>query len=256
MSKPLLTSFLIKGGRKVAFTLAEGASHGAVFNSQRKIAFTLAEVLITLGIIGIVAAMTMPALIQNYKRKEATGRLKKMYSMVAQAITLSEVDNGSVIYWNKPAMIGETSPDNKAANRNLALSTFNTYFKPYLKYVKVDTNPKVVHDADGEAGMILVYLADGSAIGFRNGACIDIRMFLFGDKSKTYGKDIFNYLVCTSKSISDAWFGNNKYFGPYGLQNYPTRESAKTGCKSYPELCAVLLMYDGFEFKDDYPHKL
>ncbi len=31
--------------------------------------FTLAEVLITLGIIGIVAAMTMPALIANYQKK-------------------------------------------------------------------------------------------------------------------------------------------------------------------------------------------
>lgn len=30
--------------------------------------FTLAEVLITLGIIGVVAAMTMPALISNHKK--------------------------------------------------------------------------------------------------------------------------------------------------------------------------------------------
>lgn len=38
--------------------------------------FTLAEVLITLGIIGVVAAMTMPSLIQNYRKKEATTRIK------------------------------------------------------------------------------------------------------------------------------------------------------------------------------------
>lgn len=34
---------------------------------MKKIAFTLAEVLITLGIIGVVAAMTMPVLISNYR---------------------------------------------------------------------------------------------------------------------------------------------------------------------------------------------
>ena len=31
--------------------------------------FTLAEVLITLGIIGVVAAMTMPTLIQNHQKR-------------------------------------------------------------------------------------------------------------------------------------------------------------------------------------------
>lgn len=36
----------------------------------RKSAFTLAEVLITLGVIGVVAAMTIPTLIHNYKAKE------------------------------------------------------------------------------------------------------------------------------------------------------------------------------------------
>ncbi|MFQ8625261.1 MAG: type II secretion system protein [Candidatus Gastranaerophilaceae bacterium] len=41
-------------------------------------AFTLAEVLITLGIIGVVAAMTMPVLIQNHKEKETVAKLKKL----------------------------------------------------------------------------------------------------------------------------------------------------------------------------------
>lgn len=45
---------------------------------SRLAAFTLAEVLITLGIIGVVAAMTMPSLIQNTKEKEAISKLKKI----------------------------------------------------------------------------------------------------------------------------------------------------------------------------------
>ena len=44
---------------------------------SRLTAFTLAEVLITLGIIGIVAAMTMPSLIQNYQEKATVTRVKK-----------------------------------------------------------------------------------------------------------------------------------------------------------------------------------
>ena len=47
---------------------------------KKKSAFTLAEVLITLGIIGIVAAMTLPALIANHRNKELQTRFKKAYS--------------------------------------------------------------------------------------------------------------------------------------------------------------------------------
>ena len=43
----------------------------------KKFAFTLAEVLITLGIIGVVAAMTMPALVANYQKTVTVNRLKK-----------------------------------------------------------------------------------------------------------------------------------------------------------------------------------
>ena len=48
-------------------------------------AFTLAEILITLGVIGIVAAITMPTLIQNHKKKVAVTQLKATYSILSQA---------------------------------------------------------------------------------------------------------------------------------------------------------------------------
>ena len=37
--------------------------------------FTLAEVLITLGIIGVVAALTLPSLITNYRKKQTVAQL-------------------------------------------------------------------------------------------------------------------------------------------------------------------------------------
>ena len=46
----------------------------------KKCAFTLAEVLITLGIIGVVAAMTLPTLINMTNKKELEVALKKTYS--------------------------------------------------------------------------------------------------------------------------------------------------------------------------------
>ena len=54
--------------------------------SSKKAAFTLAEVLITLAIIGIVAAMTIPTLVSNYKQKVLNNQFKKTYAMLNEAL--------------------------------------------------------------------------------------------------------------------------------------------------------------------------
>lgn len=61
--------------------------------------FTLAEVLITLGIIGVVAAITIPSLISNYQKKSTVTQLKKTYATISNAIRLSEDENGELSGW-------------------------------------------------------------------------------------------------------------------------------------------------------------
>lgn len=53
---------------------------------RSKNGFTLAEVLVTLGIIGVVSAMTVPTLMQNYQRDSYTTQLHKVYNEVSQAM--------------------------------------------------------------------------------------------------------------------------------------------------------------------------
>ena len=65
-------------------------------NKSRRVAFTLAEVLITIGIIGVVAAITIPTLIAKYQLKEGTVALKKAISVLNQAAAKTVVDFGSV----------------------------------------------------------------------------------------------------------------------------------------------------------------
>ena len=75
------------------FTLAEGATHVANCNSYRKSAFTLAEVLITLGIIGVVAAMTLPTILNKTRNKELHTAFLKTYTelnQIAQMIVANE----------------------------------------------------------------------------------------------------------------------------------------------------------------------
>lgn len=64
---------------------------------MKKFAFTLAEVLITLGVIGIVAAITLPALINNSRNKQLEAGLKRSYSIIAQALDQYQAENGERI---------------------------------------------------------------------------------------------------------------------------------------------------------------
>lgn len=62
-------------------------------NCWAKMGFTLAEVLITLGIIGLVAAMTIPNLMVTYKAKRMRSQFLKTYSVIQQAFKQMEVDD-------------------------------------------------------------------------------------------------------------------------------------------------------------------
>ena len=59
-------------------------------------AFTLAEVLVTLGIIGVVSAMTVPTLMQNYQRQSYVTQLHKVYNEVEQALLRYQTDRNAL----------------------------------------------------------------------------------------------------------------------------------------------------------------
>ena len=61
---------------------------------EGKCAFTLAEVLITLGIIGVVASLTLPSVIHKYKTEVLKAQFKKSYSSLSQAVLLARADVG------------------------------------------------------------------------------------------------------------------------------------------------------------------
>ena len=90
---------------------------------RRKAAFTLAEVLITLGIIGIVAALTIPSKISNYDEKRTVVQLKSAYSLISQAVLSAVAENGDVSNWCSSPMTdyGECS--------NKIYKTLVPYFK-------------------------------------------------------------------------------------------------------------------------------
>ena len=84
-------------------------------------AFTLAEVLVTLGIIGVVSAMTVPSLIQNHQRTSYAVSAHKVYNEMQQALTQYLTDNNSV-------GINETGLTNAELD-NSVLPFMKKYFK-------------------------------------------------------------------------------------------------------------------------------
>ena len=68
--------------------------------AAKKLAFTLAEILITLGIIGVVAAFTIPTLMFQYQKKSLETQFKAAYSLINQAILMVKQETGSNSLYN------------------------------------------------------------------------------------------------------------------------------------------------------------
>ena len=60
-------------------------------------AFTLSEVLITLAVVGVISALTLPSVIQNIQDKQFRHKFKKSYSAFAQAILMIKNEEGEFI---------------------------------------------------------------------------------------------------------------------------------------------------------------
>lgn len=130
-------------------------------------AFTLAEVLITLGIIGVVAALTIPTLIQNQQEKATVTAVKKAYAALSQAYTMAEQEYGTPDNWN---LIGS---DSGPGTVNM-LNTLGAYLKiekncgngtgcfPNVTYKYLNGSGE--ENADAAAFRARAMLTDGSLI--------------------------------------------------------------------------------------------
>lgn len=102
--------------------------YGEIMFLRNNLGFTLAEVLITLGIIGVVASMTIPTLMNNIQDKAFKEAYKKTYSILTQAFSQVVSDNGGSI---KNVFAGDTAGG----------ESFKNALKQYLKYTTDCSGP-------------------------------------------------------------------------------------------------------------------
>ena len=231
---------------------------------KEKLAFTLAEVLITLGVIGVVAAVTMPTMVQNYKNKEVESKLQKIYSVMNQAITMSEIDNGPKEYWDNACTANEEGTRNDDCKQN-----FEKYFLKYLKYLKTEeiTN-------DNGLYQVAIYMNDGSMLGAKYNKNVNNEVdFVFYPNAKNFNGKLSQvnngymvsylfgfYPACKSESCK---YHYKKGFEPYAwnVKTYTKEELSKTGYKNYTcdknslynNYCTALIYLNSWKIPKDFP---
>lgn len=248
------------GYRERGFGVALRVTH---YKDSSKIAFTLAEMLITIVIIGIVAALTLPNLIANYQKQVTVGKLKKAYSLLSQVAQKSIADNGEISF-----------PQGERIDAEIAKNFFNMYWLPYFDGVDILKNKQFFYKyQNGEQMPITIYSADDfGRIFFTTKDGISYFVLIKGTKYiydndgnvvssyNTYttnqevyvdinglsspniiGKDVFRFRVDFDKGV----------VLPYG-NKYPSA-TLTSDCNNTGFYCAAKIIRDGWEIKPDYP---
>lgn len=192
--------------------------------------FTLAEVLITLGIIGVVAALTIPALISDSQKQQEVTALKKAYSEIQNALKMYMLNNscdtlsctgvfngtagGTTWDANMDTAIRSVfkvvescdSNDSSKCSKNVnylgATASWSTFFN--FGYMFKTADGFLFQILDSDAGSCTYNSGAGSGVKMKN-ACAYIIVDTNGDqKPDRFGRDVFWF-----------WIGNDGFLYPY-----------------------------------------
>ena len=256
--------------------------------THNKAAFTLAEVLITLGIIGVVAAITIPNLIAAHQKKAAVTGIIAAQSILNQAVKMYAQDTDEE---------GSNEFDTTLSTKDFA----EKYFKPYLKVAQVCTkmsdgcwktaNFYGYYDLSGkkqtETVPYSLVLNNGMILGFNkiDGTnLISILVDINGRGGRNVlGKDIFVFYTYNNANLCDygfeKWKNVKNGIYPGGFDNCGAphvaysreelmapskvlRSCNKLGSHSGDgqgkrtgpgTACAAVIYKDGWKISSDYP---
>ena len=197
-------------------------------------AFTLAEVLITLGVIGVVAALTIPVLSQNLKKQAYVTALRKDMSVLTQGFKLMLADSGTDNLRDTEVFGSNWVYPMTYSNKNNKVKEFGKYFKVSSGSLPFEM-PKPLGTIPSSLMPSIVYIDYG--LGVYNGQSMPYVCFILvsgskfctagtgwpaildvnGDaKPNTFGRDVFVLTINSSgivtpfnKTISDSSITNN-----------------------------------------------
>lgn len=237
------------------------------FNSAHNKSFTLAEMLITLSIIGIIAALTIPSFVSNHKKLYTTKRLEQIYSKLQNATELAITNTG-------------LEPEDWLTEDKKALSDtdrkqfiYETYIKPYLKTVNYNRTTGSFYDESG-AKYTFDYGSNSQRFWIpantNRGSIANLKVDIDGDKGKNQsGYDIFYFtykpkyikyfsytdgpvIILQGCGVSKPAGDNLETYKNYAYSNLGTCPGCHQNNKG---CCGDIIMREGWQIKERYPIK-
>lgn len=200
---------------------------------MKTLGFTMAEILITIGIIGIVASMTLPGVLGHYKEKATVTQLKRTYSILSNAFNLAIYENGPVSSWYTESddfsTVKKKTFNNISKYLNIVKYCENLqsgcYFDGYIKNLK--SEPIISYNIERQGYKMI--LSDGTMIQIANDPnrlfkgcnlgkskiCDQILVDINGkNRPNTKGVDIFLFYITDNGIIpcglaNDGGYNNN-----------------------------------------------
>ena len=188
---------------------------------KKAFAFTLAETLIVMGIIGVVAALTIPNLNSSTADKEKIAKLNKIYSNLEDAVGRAQAVYGPVEEWlngkteeQKKLIFYERMSEFMKVQKTCAPNTSGCFTKSQGNALKsgffVTDTPQAFYQ---------VILADGASVSFFpyiSGSCSESGCYNFyvdidgpTKGSFTYGKDLFTLVGGSKDGLNKSWAQNS-----------------------------------------------
>ena len=210
--------------------------------SYKCTAFTLVEVLITLGIIGIVATMTLPVLIEQHEKKVTAVKLEKFYTIMSQA----------VLRWRTEEDITDDFlfPDEIVRNDEKSKIWYTNNLQPYI-------NSGIYDKKYYENRYFSVRFNDGSGF-VAYVSSPDVMYIFYCTKFKYCAQEHYDG---RRTFLFSLYHGN--FYTSHPEQSSLDRDFFLEKCKNpsdgnsiHRHYCTRLIQYDGWEIKPDYPWKI
>lgn len=245
---------------------------------MKKSGFTLAEVLIVLGIIGIVAELTIPALLSSYQKQVYVTQLKKAYTEGNQALKIMTADSGCADDLVCSGVFGTNSTTQSFGD------TFSKYFKVVKncgKAINKNCFATLIHtsfdhkddghqDIDQTAELYKFITADGMSIGVLNFAdgnpaladcqnsqpdatylkqyCGYLWVDTNGLKSpNTLGRDVFFFYISNGKGALLYPAGGKELNGQWWNQDPPYNYCQESSSNRDGVACTARIIEEGWQ---------
>lgn len=228
--------------------------------AKRQTAFTMAEVLITLGIIGIIAAITLPGVFTDFRKRTTAEKLHQAYNFLQQTFVMAQNDYGDMRNWECNIIERACTPEEFA----------QLYIIPYLKDTEIRTYKALVaagykdypKDLKGQTTLTgwryyirvkqgYLYMISYYDIGDGSRRVFNVAVDINGPQSPNIiGKDIFNMTYGYNLSPQ-----NHYKLQMYNYHNRNRNELLQTECNknAYGGMCGAVIEMDGWQIKPDYP---